>query len=570
MSDSLSTFERLVLTLGSSERQDMLRQLAESGEQKEDADVVSAGEGLPPAREILYSETRLQEESFLVRFWFSVVAFFSSITPTQAYARHLVSELGRDLSRNHGSFVDTTRRIYTETFLNEILKLKKAQEFFLQLLASYESDKGGFYLVIASLLIKDTDSAVAAAADPFIHPFDEDPKKDLRVSMTRAMDSAMSAMLESDRGKMYQAAGAIEWMKSFCNLPLDRIILRFGMIPGVSQSCSIDAISNEMQSLSNTLASGKRISVLLLEALFLFSVQNRLAEDKFDLETACREFVDKSVLFLSDIRNFKDRIPLPDFIRFTEGDVSWQPDIRGEGEDWFVLYRGAWKTRFDARWTEWNRLHRKAMLEKNACSFLGVSELPSLAYHPWEGLWIPLTLRREISVCFMKGLFSAVYPQAWMKPLKILLIDGDFYKRENLVEFTDAFSTLEHMRQVIETFEIRCSPKGDIGEGFALVQGERLATITGKARIDNLMLTLNSDAEQIVSLSVSAFRSVDAVLSGILAATRGGPYDTLLNLSTIQGKLNERYRRELSNVLQSVKDACAILADAEVVEKDAL
>jgi hypothetical protein len=341
------------------------------------------------------------------------------------------------------------------------------------------------------------------------------------------------------------------------------------MIPGASQSCSIDTISNELQSLANVLASGRRISVLLLEALFLFSVQASLAEEKFNIEIACRDFVDKAVLFLTDIRNFKERIFLSDFIRFTESDVSWQPEVKGEGEDWFVLYKGAWKSRFEARWSSWNSLHRKAMLEKSICIFLGVSELPTLQHHPWEGLWISLSLRREVSVCFVKGLFLTIYPQIWMKPLKILLIDGDFYKRENLAEFTDAFSTLEHMRQVVETFENRCSPKGDIGEGFLLVQGERLATISGKARIDNLMLTLNSDAEQIISLTLSACRSVDAVLSGILAATRGGPYDTLLNLSTVQGKMNERYRKELANVHQMVKGVCTILGEAEVVEKDA-
>jgi len=100
------------------------------------------------------------------------------------------------------------------------------------------------------------------------------------------------------------------------------------------------------------------------------------------------------------------------------------------------------------------------------------------------------------------------------------------------------------------------------------VQNDKIATIAGKTRLENLMLTVNSEVEQIIALSLSAFRSVESILGGIIDGRRGGPYETLLNLSTIQGNKNEQYRKELTGVLQMVRTACAILSESDVLEKE--
>lgn len=206
------------------------------------------------------------------------------------------------------------------------------------------------------------------------------------------------------------------------------------------------------------------------------------------------------------------------------------------------------------------------MLEKRMLAMLGLPELPSIDNRPWEGMWLPLTLRRELAVCFLKGVFQKLYPTILMRPLKILLIEADFYRRENLVEFTDAFSTLEHQQQVLDDFETRLSPKGDLGEGFILVQREKTATVKGKARLENLMLTTDAEAEMIVGKVLSAMRSMDAIIDGILNVIRGGPYETLVNLASIQGKQNEKFRKELGSVRHRMQDIVSILEEIKQIE----
>jgi hypothetical protein len=570
MNDSQNTFERLVLTLGSSERQAMLRLLAESGEQKA-LDKNASGEVHDTSStRALLAEKKLAEEPLLLRIWLSIVSFFTSSSPTRVYANYKVNELGRILSHSYNVYIDVAHRSYREGLYTELLRLRDSQVFFSSLLSSYENDKGGFYIVLGSLLIKDTHDAIVVASDPFSLPYDQELKRDPRVSLVHDMDVAFNTMPEMDRGKMYMAAGAIEWMKTYCALPIDKMITRFGMIPGAAPTCMVDSVSEDMKLLVNTLSSAKKIPVLLLEALYLFSVQSSLAEEKFDLEKACHSFVDSATEYLAAIRLVKESVPFADFVRFAIGDVAWQPQKTAEGEDWFVLYRNAWRKRFDERWVEWNRLHRAYALERSMHAFLGTGEIPAMQYRPWDDMWLDLDLRRELSFRFLKGMFLSVYPALWMKPLKILLLEGDFFRRENLAEYTDAFSMLDHMQQTCEVFETRLSPKGDVGEGFALVKNERMATISGKARLDNLMLSINSEAEQLVSSAITALRSVDAVLGGVLGSVRGGPYETILNLSSIQGKLNERFRKDLEGVRRMVGEALQILTEAELIEKEKL
>ncbi len=570
MNENSNTFERLVLSLESSQRQDMLRQLAEKNEQLENtlAPVRRAEGELPEVQS--FSDRKLLEEPFLVRLWFTIIAFFSSSSPTRIYSESLVTRLGKKLSVSYGRLIDTRQRIYSGELYQELLKLRKVQGFFTSLLTAYENDKGAFYIILGSMYLPHTCSQILKTTDPFSVPYDQELHKDVRQSFLREMETIFAALPEKERGHMYQVVQAIEWMRNFTLIPFERMLLRYIVVEGIKPSCTIDTIEDEMKILAHVLSGGKKIPILLLESLFLFTMQEEMLNDKFDMEKECEVFVATATVNLSGIRQFKNNVPVTEFVRFSLHDVAWQPSYTERGEDWFQLFKNAWKKRFDEKWSEWNRLHRKAMLEKNTRLFLGVDSVPRLLYHPWEGLWLRLSLRREFSISFLKALFSNIYPLDMMKPLKILLLDGDFYRRENMAEYTDAFSTLEHMHQQLETFENRLSPKGDLGEGFLLLHAEKGASVKGKARLENLMLNIDFEAEVIIGRAVTAFRSMDAILGGVLGVVRGGPYETLVNMASIQGKYNERYRKELESVRSQIQGSVGYLADAEIIEKECL
>ena len=117
-------------------------------------------------------------------------------------------------------------------------------------------------------------------------------------------------------------------------------------------------------------------------------------------------------------------------------------------------------------------------------------------------------------------------------------------------------------------FENRLSAKGDFGEGFAFIQKEKMATVKGKARLENLMLGVESELGTMIARIQAAFRSVDMILGGVLGVVRGAPYETLVNMASIQGKHNEKYRKELAIVQEYIRTASILISEAEIVEKD--
>jgi hypothetical protein len=574
MNEQSTTFERLASTLESSERQEMLRQLAEVTELQSEELSAVRGKDDESTIDETPARTKLSDESFWVRLWFKIKSFFSANSSERLYDIHLVNELGRALSRMCPEHIDTKRNLYLNPLCDDFIKLRNAQLFFGPLLSAYEEDKGDFFIILSSLMMKNTCDAISVASDPFSIPYRQDQKKDVRTFLLREMDSVLQSVPEEERGRMYQSAQALSWIRMFCELPLERMIVRFGVarVSGNTSgaNCLTESISTEMENLVSVFTSAKRIPVLLLEALFLYSRQGDIENKKFDLEAECRQFVSIASGHLIGIQTLKATLPLLDFVRYTVRDISWVPTITEAGEDWFMLFKLAWKSRFEGRWSQWNKLHKRAMLERNICGLLEIEEIHALKYHPWDSMWVPLALRRELSLCFLRDFFSLLYPSRIMRPLKILMLDGDFYRRENQVEYTDAFNSLEHQQQIISLFEERLSSEGDLGESFKLVKEEKIATMKGKIRLDSLMLSADSEVDQIINRTVSSFRSLDLILGGILDVVRGGPYETLSNLATIQGKFNERYRKDLSRVRQYVRDALAIISEAEVIEKDSL
>lgn len=568
MNDKIDTFDRLVLTLESSQRQEMLKQLAAVTEQQEEEARSMAPTRSADTTDGVSPEAKLLAEPFLIRLLYKIYALFTSGSPVRLYSEHLVAKLGKKLQVAYGSYIDTSQVLYTYGLYQELVKLRKTQVFFSTLLTNYEDDKGGFYIILASLLMARTSESILNITDPFSLAFKNDQQKDVRLQLLRELDAVLMAIPDDERGHMYQAVQAIEWVKNFCSVPLERMVARFSQGAVEKPVCALDAIDEDLKQLVNSLYGAKRIPVLLLEALYLFAMQDKLMEDRFDLEGECAGFVKTAGGHLSGIGQIKATLPLADFVRYAEHDVTWQPLPTEGGEDWFMLFKNAWKSRLEVRAAAWSRMNRRTTLEKDICSFLDVTTVPTLQYHPWHGIWMSLTFRRELSMAFLETLFNSLYPLIMMKPLKILLIEGDFYRRENLEEFTDAFSALEHQQQVLQDFEMRLSPKGDIGEGYALVQKEKVATIRNKARVENLLLNVESESGEIIGKVTVALRSMDAILNGVLNVVRGGPYETLVNMAAIQGKQNERFRKELSMVRQMIQSASAILAEAELIEKE--
>ena len=91
MNENSSTFERLVLSLESSERQNLLRQLADDERAPDGRDKgFCATEQLEQDDASNPARMKFADEQFLVKLWFRICAFFSSMPIERVYDNYLV------------------------------------------------------------------------------------------------------------------------------------------------------------------------------------------------------------------------------------------------------------------------------------------------------------------------------------------------------------------------------------------------------------------------------------------------------------------------------------------------
>lgn len=566
-----STFENLVAEISTGERQALLDKLSDSGEGLNSLAGSLAEEDLLSAKPVDLI-TQLKSESFLTRLICKIMSVFSGKKPEQVYSDKLVIRLGSSISKKCPNLIDTRRKCLLTSSYSEFTSLVTASKFFQEILAASIADRGGFYLVMGSVLLPRLHSQLLADIDPFTNNIDSskaqsnEQRTDLKTSYIRKMEQEFKNIGETDKAEMYTTVRASDWLRRFSRLPFDKIVHKYTPFGDSEMICDISSISELLSQCASVLCFTRDVKVNLLEAFFFFNNKSRIENDVCDTDEELTAFISKAKEQLSKIRFFLNKIPVLDLTKYSLSDICFSPKTTENVEDWFVQYKTAWKKRFDSLWSLWLRKKKQEDVKHRMREYLGMEKLPVLENRPWKEIRESLFFRREFTVTFIKGFFASVYPQIMFKPLKSVMAEGEFLRRENQQEFTDAYNCLSHMAESIQNFENRLSSKGDFGVTFEQIRKEKLSTMSGKNRLDTLMLSVDAEGASLVSEVAKAFRSIFSILEGIFARARTGEYQGLTNLNNIDGNSNELFRKKLLQVKEKVVQGLDLIKDLETIE----
>jgi uncharacterized protein TP_0110 len=148
------------------------------------------------------------------------------------------------------------------------------------------------------------------------------------------------------------------------------------------------------------------------------------------------------------------------------------------------------------------------------------------------------------------------------------LMEGNFYRRENLAEYTNAFTVLEKQQSCISTFETRLSPEGEIGAAFTQLKEKNVASLKGKNSLEALMKNIETEAKQIITSSQNAFKILIALLNGFIDGNKNSVYAPLVNWLIIQGDDNADFRKRVEGVKKLLQEVTSILMEADKIEAD--
>ena len=567
MNPQLSTFDKLVDSLSTEEAQLMLSHIADSMKMSADIQTDSKLEPLlidGQAKKTL----RVSDEPFFIRIWLYLKSFFKSQPIESIYEDELIRRIGKDLQRNYKQYINIKDNAFTNDFYELLHELRKTQLFFTSLLSAYDSDKGDFYLLVSSFAAPEIYVKLMYNTDPFSSAEGTQANPNLRADFLKRIDETFSLMTADYKTAMYQAAGAVEWMRHFCELPIDKALLRFTVNSPVDSSCSVYLIATEVGMLASVLSTVKPIPDIVLQALFLLLKQDKLNDKFLNLNNESVEFISQASHALEVIKRFSVKVPILNIARYASKSIQWEPQQLESGEDWFQLFKAAWKKRFAERWQLWSAEQKRVHLNQEMLALLKVDKLPVMPYRPWEDVWLVLRFKREFTFVFLSAFFSSLYPSTLQPVLKTLLMEGNFYRRENLAEYTNAFTALEKQQSCITTFEARLSPEGEIGSGFIQVKERTVASLKSKNSLETLMNNIETEANQIITASQGAFKTLIALLNGFIEGNKNSVYAPLLNWSIIQGNKNVEFRRRVEEVKNLLQRITVVLAEAEKIETD--
>jgi len=568
MERSLSTFDQLVKSLSTEETQTLLESIQRSMED-------FAAEAQPEEKTNLSERIRehqnagISSEPFLIRLWLSIRSFLRSIPLKVVYNEELLKRMAKNLKRSAGAYININQNIYTGVFYTELKNLRKTQLFFTSLLSAYDSGKGSFYMLVSSFVSPATYEKLMKETNPFSIKIGSEVSANIRTGFLRKIDVVFSNLTNEEKTEMYLCAQAIEWMKSFCSLALDKTLLRFNVISDSNATCQALTIQPEMEVLSSILYSKKNIPHNLLQALFLMHAQETIIDDDNRMVNEADEFVKEAIEALSAIRIFLKQVPLLDITRYIKKDINWMPYKLTGGEDWFIYFKQAWYERFNQKWSTWSYEQKKFNIKVQMINLLKVGDLESMKFCPWRNLWVECKFKKELPFLFLKTFFYAFYDEKLSETLKTILVEGNFYKHENLNEYTTSYNVLEHRKGEFEKFENRLSPTGDVGTAFAKIRAEKTATLKNKNQIEGLMHTVESEAKQLITSSIDALKSIELILTGILGGGKTSTYATITNWAIIAGSKNGHFREEVAAAKEQIHTGINLLSLAEKLEAEA-
>ena len=150
--------------------------------------------------------------------------------------------------------------------------------------------------------------------------------------------------------------------------------------------------------------------------------------------------------------------------------------------------------------------------------------------------------------------------------LKVIQLEGDFVLRETRVDFTNCYNDLVRQCDAIFSLNIKLADGGSHFETFESISTEKLRTIQNQARMDSLMLSIETEISMLSSQFGATCREIISILEGILKIKKEVKQDVITNLSILQGIENQQYRANLQSAYETLCASLELLKELEGIE----
>lgn len=555
-----TAFDTLVLELGPQERSELLSRLSRATTvSSEPLRILRADD----ERHIDYAAA-YRELGFFSRLIISVLSMVRGKDKDELVRDRFLRSLAREAESAAPGLADAKRRVFLEPFVEELRALKLAARYFYDLLdKTLEKNRAQFFAFLASLRFERTHQELETEADPFIYA-DRNrlaDDNDVRIAVASAFESALGRMEEDHRRAMLQDVRNLQCLKKLSGFLFDRMLNAFHPGPSGRRELSFYTVNEQLFDLATLLSSLEPPSIKLMEAILAFDVGERVADKSFDIEELVKNELAEASKALAAIRSFNARVPLLSYLRLLNEDPNWSCPRFSGGEDWFALYRSYWKERIDRRYQRFVADRRIKRLESDIAALVGQEEQSWLENIVEEGAESTPPARFYRPLRFLEAFYHRVFLAELNRYLKLVLLEGEFYKRDNRIDYTDAYNGLLQIGESLKNLDRRLASDGELGLSYFRAKNELIPLQIKRRKVESTVQAADTEAEAILRRAGDSMLKMQLILKGILAGEAHSRYDSLSNLSSIEGKANKDFQRGLSTVKDKLEKAAFLLGE---------
>jgi hypothetical protein len=562
-----SAFERLSANISQYERLKLLEKIGAFTGASERALIISEKETTPSEK----LETAYSRLPWYKRLWFFILGFFTGKTRMEAFIHSQVADIGRSIDLLFPGMFDWQKVVLRQNFQTELKKLKDAARFFYNVLdAGISRNIGDFLVFLGSVEMKDIHTELSERTQPENFASENPGVPDIKLQQMAInfVEEEIDKISEESRHIMYDSAHYIACLKNLSSFLFDRLIMSFGRIQGYDEPvCAAASVKTQLSSLNDSLYSIKRTpSSALLTAMFIFIMPEYTTGEDYDAESEMQKFVSRAEKAVEIIRTFNHHVPLTRILRCVLRNTSYMPSELTGGEDWFMMYRKTWIGNVTQQFNEFIKERYTARIQ-TLCDTLFGYDFPD----PFENFNIDFTsdgipVSNFRTFVFLMSFHKLIFMPVINVFIRPILIDGDFVKKENKVEFTEAYNVLIKLDDTIKNAVQRIDKNGDYGKRWSQIIVDTQSVTVRRRKLGIIAEDVNTMVNTIIKDAEKSLVSMELILDGILNPASGKSYDTLTNMSKITGKGNF-FTDGLKGGLEKLKSMTLLLSEVSKLNK---
>ncbi len=542
-----SVFNRLIAGLTQAERLDMINKMH----------YIAPINDLPLKEEVLVEEYDHVKSYHNFSFFEKIIIYFTVLFSSQEKEKVIenlsMDKLSRKLEKSSPGLINYSRKIFLNNFLVRIEKLQESLAVFRNTLSLIlQSNENEFIAFLVGLRFPEIEAKLLNEIDPekVSENFNFENSFQLKRHIEFRIDEILAEIDSNKKKIIYRGIKNLHVLNTLAVFNFEKIISAFTTADGEESAvCNFIDIRKSLHQLLDTLFSlNVSPSTDTLDAVFMFGYGLSNSKDVSDLENILKNNLEEANRTLNTIRKFNSEIPLESILCLVNRNMNFHPVHIGGAEDWYALFRRFWFKRFDKLMDEYTKGEKKQQLEEEAEFFLNISSKPVL--HNYKtGLWDEeLHVKYEVSAGFINAFMKDVFIRTLIKPLKLVLIDGQFYKEQNRTDYNKSYRTIT---DTVDEFTKIDNNLAAGGEYFQLVENIKSENSEKESRIEQInevMASIDKEIEKIIVNFNTAMGLLIDVISGIVQGDMGGVYDTLSNLGYIGKGDNKNLIAQLSDI----------------------